>query len=233
MKLHLLACVSVLLCLGGCEVVPLQTGGAVSESSGEDMPYYVNGNIDMETPVYVTAYPGFLFYHRYYGPCDCIVIVREGPGGYWYNHHGYRVHSGAWTFGRPTPRAVQSYRSFYRENRAHIHRTPHHIRNAPATGAGGPVPLAKPTTAQQPAVQQGQRMPPPQERQQQTQPRPVQQQNQQRAVQQGQQRQQAQSQQRGQSQQVQKQQTQQRQQSQQRPAQKQQKKSCPSDNKNC
>ena len=102
--------------LTGCIVVSRPDDGPAS-------PYLSRGEMDMVTPVYVTAYPGVYFYHRYSPRCDCILVVREYDG-MWYDHTGRHVHVGHWAPARPSARAIHGYKGFYSEHRKHLHPIP-------------------------------------------------------------------------------------------------------------
>ncbi len=83
-----------------------------------------NGGLDMGTPVYVAAYPDYVFYHRYDPRCDCIRIVRLvefGGTRYWVDHTGRRIREGYWEPARPSPHALHDYREWSHQHRTEFH----------------------------------------------------------------------------------------------------------------
>ena len=89
-------------------------------------PYMTADGMDMNTPVYMAAYPEYTFYHRYDVSCDCIRIVRMVEIGgvvFWLDHTGRRVHDGHWTPAPPSHHAVDHYRSWSFDHRTEFQHT--------------------------------------------------------------------------------------------------------------
>jgi hypothetical protein len=120
----------ILLLLGGCVATPYYESTAY-----EPNPYYVGGQVDMSTPVYVVGQPTYTYYHRYSPACDCIVVARPGPNGYWYDYQGRHVYTGQWAPMQPSRQAVTNYQRFYANEGRRVIRNqpaPGHVRSAPA-----------------------------------------------------------------------------------------------------
>jgi hypothetical protein len=125
--------------LHGCAVVPVGYRPAVTQTTfeeavpGNEQPYLVGEELDMVTPVYIAAYPDFLFYHRYDVGCNCIYIVRSVEVGgvvHWIDHTGKRVHEGHWAQSRPSAQALRGYRDWSKQHRGEIHRELPRVRPA-------------------------------------------------------------------------------------------------------
>lgn len=123
-------------------------------------PYYASSymsdsGLDMGTPVYVAAYPDYVFYHRYDPRCDCIRIVRLvefGGTRYWVDHTGRRIHEGYWEPTRPSAHALHDYRDWSRQHRTEFHRAQAPGRIEPQQPAPHSHHVTPPTPAPAPTV---------------------------------------------------------------------------------
>ena len=133
MKRKLILLLSTSSILGACVVVePPRRVVVESPRPVVVEPYYAasyisDSGLDMGTPVYVAAYPDYVFYHRYDPICDCIRIVRLVEFGgvrYWVDHTGRRIHEGRWEPARPSAHALHDYRDWSHQHRTEFHHTP-------------------------------------------------------------------------------------------------------------